>query len=350
MAKFRFRCAQICASGCAPTLACSLATLRAASVLMYIAQFREPPPELPRVEITMINKLLHLPGGVLSRSLVPLLTTHAKLNIGLPSAACWAARARASAITFRGALAGADALRAAAAPHLPMAKLELPSAWSPPFWRSECVAVHLSRADLPTKRPPAGRALERAAGHTAFCSARTLAAAGEEKVQTSCARAFVMFRFPASDSVSDFRRRASVVLGSSFADEVVGRWPLLAAKCKPHTLQCVFRTILNGWPTSHRIEHDPGPCLLGCNDPACKDSLPDHYWSKCPRLHLLISAAWGARVPAHDIAKEWSLRSRFDVVASLYTFYAEVARRNQLGISTDLIDAAAAACLSHARK
>ena len=143
LAKFRLRCAQICSSGCAPTLACSLATMRAVSVLMYIAQFREPPPELPRIETVMVNKLLHLPGGVLSRALVTLLVNFAKLNFTLHSASCWAARARASAVTFRGALAGAEELRIAAEPHLPLAKLDLPAACSPTLALRMCRCTDL---------------------------------------------------------------------------------------------------------------------------------------------------------------------------------------------------------------
>ena len=350
MAKFKFRCAQICSSGCAPSLACSLATMRASSVLMYIAQFREPPPELPRIETYMVNKLLHLPGGVLSRSLVTQLAPFAKLNFALPSASCWAARARASAVTFRGALTGFEELRTAAEPHMPLARLDVPAAWSPTFWSSECIAISLSCTDVPAKRPPAGRALERAAGQTATKCARALAIAGEDKVQTSCVREFVLFRFPASDSISEFRRRSAVVLGLKLADFLSERWPTLAERAKPHTLQCAFRTVLNGWPTSHRLEHSPGPCLFGCSGADSTDSLTDHYWAKCPRLHLLISQAWGARVPAQDIARDWSLKTRFDVVASLFTFYCEVARRSRAGLSIDIVDAAHAACLAHAKR
>ena len=65
---------------------------------------------------------------------------------------------------------------------------------------------------------------------------------------------------------------------------------------------------------------------------------------------MLISEAWGARVPAHEISRDWALRIRFDVVASLFTFYTEVARRSRLDIAVDLVDAAHAACLAHAKR
>ena len=59
-----------------------------------------------------------------------------------------------------------------------------------------------------------------------------------------------------------------------------------AKRVKPHTLQCSLRTLLNGWPKAHRLEHTHAQCVVGC--PAGSDSISGHYWPYLPCVLVLV--------------------------------------------------------------
>merc|ERR1712117_289035 len=55
-------------------------------------------------------------------------------------------------------------------------------------------------------------------------------------------------------------------------------------------------------------------------------SLSEHYWSGCSNVSNLILTVWGHKIPARQLSRDWALDFRLDVLASMYTLYAGLAR------------------------
>ena len=100
MAKLVSMSASILSSGVCPSTAAALFSLRAVTVLLYVAQFYPPPKDPNRLELELGSKLLRGPGIFMTRAMLAYLPDFAGMRYSLPSAMCWSALVRASATTF----------------------------------------------------------------------------------------------------------------------------------------------------------------------------------------------------------------------------------------------------------
>ena len=105
-------------SGVSPTIGAALITSRASSVLSYLAQFQPPPIELISSDVAVVERLLHMPGRVLSRKVASCLEFLMKLTLPLPGGQRWAALTRATFESFSSLRHEALDLIQATEPHL----------------------------------------------------------------------------------------------------------------------------------------------------------------------------------------------------------------------------------------
>lgn len=331
--KYKTRSRLIISSTPPPSVGANLLRSRADSVLQYLGQLLEPPAELRALEAQYVGKLLHAPGKTLSRAMVARAPQFLRLDVGLPSAGCWAALARSTSRTFISLLPEALDLKRAAELHGGAARF-FKGHLSPPFWKSPCIAARLLGVGEPVKASS-----DTFAFPAALAASRRARTELREKPQRLARAAWLDARFPLQSLRADFRRRFSLLLGPSLADAVVDRWDDLTKGVKPHTVHCAVRTLLNGWPDQHRMhESDHDDCLFGCADG--RDSLQAHYFANCPSLLSLVLHAWSTRVAPSEIQSCWAARSRLDVLASMYSFYATISRDRRVGISSDVRESA----------
>ena len=194
---------------------------------------------------------------------------------------------------------------------------------------------------------PALPQLEVSAAKEAWRLTRQAKTACEPKLQRIALESWLAARFSASVCASAFIERVSKLIGRDSAHLLSSRWPELAKRLKPHSIQCALRTVLNGWPTRHRLHCSSGPipCLFGCR--CGHDSLEDHYWKDCPALAQITVDAWGARVSGDSLHRDWACLERLDILAYMYTFYSAIARSHKQGRSINSRDAAVAARVAH---
>ena len=108
----------------------------------------------------------------------------------------------------------------------------------------------------------------------------------------------------------------------------------LRGRFRPHSLQCIYRTLFNGWPTQHRL-HSANPrkcvCLATCTG---QDAF-SHYWN-CTHLNsaLLLGRC------SYDV-------DPFRWLAVAYSVYCESSRRHREGLPPNLPEAVAAARKLH---
>ena len=118
-------------------------------MLQYLAQYVEPPEALRTIEMLTPGRLLHMPGKPFSRAMIAHAPSFFKLEVGLPTANCWSALARASSITFASLAQEAKDLEAVAEQHVPAIRF-LRGIWSPSFWNTPCILARTTGPGEPT--------------------------------------------------------------------------------------------------------------------------------------------------------------------------------------------------------
>ena len=310
------RVATSVASGVCPTLAFDLAAARAVPTLGYIAQLLPPPININKIEVHIGSRLLHAPGGSLSRSLMAAAPWLLSTRLVLPSALCWATWVRARLGTFRHlADLGAELIDHAEV-SLPMAAQHRGES-SPCFWRTSAIAVQWLRPRSLDRPPREVRAV--LAAVAAGVAARDL---GERKIQKFILDAWLKDRFPKHVQENDLRDRIGRHFDTPVANMIVSSWKTLVAKRKPHTLQCYVRSILYAWPTSERHHTDPRGCLL-CDRGADAQS---HYLGDCVPFRLALTSVWETVCPEVVSYVAWGAGVDIRILASAFSAYATLSR------------------------
>ena len=244
-----------------------------------------PSKRLAALEVQLVSKIWHAPGILFSRAMIGHMQKLSNTRMLLPTAVCWATFVRAAVSTFKPIASTGERLRGLAEQHLPWRDF-IEGARSPSFWRSPCFASRLweGRVSLVVPRGCAVKEVEAAQRAMVSASLNAETRKSRKGIQKVAAEHFVSKRFPINNLWQEFRRRASAVLGdSSFLLSSESVFCECMQGTKPHTAQCFIRTVLNGWPTQHRLPvEEPRSCVFGCQDGA-----PDHfqhYWHDCPRF------------------------------------------------------------------
>ena len=102
LAKYKLRVEEIAASGAPAVLAVHHYNTRAVSVLGYVAQFIPPPPNIKKIEMGAISRLLHLATSSLDFHSIFQLENACGLKIQCVLAVMTASMVRASVDTFQG--------------------------------------------------------------------------------------------------------------------------------------------------------------------------------------------------------------------------------------------------------
>ena len=212
------------------------------------------------------------------------------------------------------------------------------------MWQAPCLFTRFG-GNFRQPNVPAG---EIKAAEFAWGKVLVARSSSEPRLQNVALDAFLSSRFSSDILRAHFVSRVARLVGQIDAHLLADSWCELAMRAKPHLLQCVLRTLLNGWPTTSRLHAKTSrTCVFGCVGE--QDSLISHYWSGCSVLFDLLSFAWGHRVPPSCFCKNWGCTVRLDLVASMYTFYAGVARSADRSPNV-LRDLAIAARAAHSKQ
>ncbi|CAK0824240.1 unnamed protein product, partial [Prorocentrum cordatum] len=136
-AKWRSRAAEMSRAGVAASLAARAYNVNVLPCLSYLAQLFFVIPEIWRVEVTMLNRLLRFPPSAMRMADIPSMGAWCGSPAPMGLLPCSvAALLRAAAHAVRGWVPALHALRGAAVENLPLVSV-LEGSWSPPWWATK---------------------------------------------------------------------------------------------------------------------------------------------------------------------------------------------------------------------
>jgi hypothetical protein len=297
--KWMHRVLCLAGSHLAPSLGTADFNARIVSTLGYVAQLLPPPEVLWALELNAANKILHAPGRALCCGLLSNLDQLGMVAFRSSAGACVSALIR-TAVSGKLQWAGAwHDMMTSAEEHLPFAHVVKEEPWGR-HWAAPAFAAHLRLAAA--GRAPLG--LPRRA-HAPFGAAvaAALAALGADaaaKTQAVAYSSFMRERF-SCDVDGLLGAKFCRLFGVSAAVGFGGVIRASLAKLSPQCAAFALRTLVNAWPTAHRMHSDPLPCLFGCLGDGCRDSL-SHYIGCLPLLDSVRRALGHSAVesPLHE--------------------------------------------------
>ena len=295
--KFKARVAGIFASG-APAFAASRQyNTRAVTVTSYVAQLSLPPPNIRRIEIAAINKILHLAPNSLSLASAINLRSKSAISITPLEQTMKANMRRAGLRTILDIPALYEKLVEVGRMFLHLAHVAM-CKWNPIGWDSLPMVVLL-----------------RDASEFKHTSAQEQAALQmvDQKWRSSPSRPLqskllaTMVDHVEDDWLLLFCRCIRVLFGPNLI-----LIPVVASDCfwssmakRSLSVQIMaLRTILHAWTTSHRYHEDRRlKCIFGCHvigpqspQLSLKLDTLTHYMV-CPRLWSLVAELWPLPLP-----------------------------------------------------